>query len=418
MDARAGYELGWMFIDINAYFATVEQEERPELRGRPIGIVPVQAESTCCIAVSYEAKAYGIRTGLRVSAARALCPQLELVLARPRLYVEYHHRIKAAIERCVPVQQAMSCDEFACRLMGRECEVERAVEIAEAVKEEIRGVGRTIRCSIGIGPNRLLAKIAGEMQKPDGLTVLERRGLPQSLYGLELHRIPGIGRRMERRVHGAGVQTMEQLCALPRDAMKRIWGGVWGDRMWLWLRGEDFLEPAPPKVPQSLMRQHILPPNCRTYEQGRAVAIKLMHSTARKMRMQGLWASAIYLRVGYMGKRYAYDAHVNLVSCQDPYILQAHMIDLWNSSPSADRPADLTVALTGLTSEPPVELFETAPNARSKVVSSLDALNGRFGLNTVYFGSIHNVRKEAPTRVPFGPPPALSEFRDTADPED
>ncbi len=410
-------QVSWMFIDINAYFATVEQQERPELRGQPIGIVPVDAESTCCIAVSYEAKAHGIRTGLRVSAARVLCPHLQLVLARPRLYVEYHHRIKAAIERCVPVQQAMSCDEFACRLIGRECEVERAVAMAGAVKEEIRRVGRTIRCSIGLGPNRLLAKIAGEMQKPNGLTVLERQGLPHSLYGLELHSVPGIGRRMERRVRAAGVCTVEQLCGLSRDAMHRLWGGVWGDRMWLWLQGEDFLEPPPPKAPQSLMRQHILPPNCRTYERGRAVAIKLLHSTARKMRTHGLWASGMYLQIGYMGKRYAYDAHVPLVSCQDPYILQSHMIDLWNSSPSAQRPADLTVALTGLTSEPPTGLFETAPDARSRVASSVDGLNARFGLNTVYFGSIHDVRKEAPTRVSFGPPPALSEFKDTADPE-
>jgi DNA polymerase-4 len=88
----------------------------PELRGQPIAIVPIRVETQtgCCIAVSYQAKAYGVKTGFSVADAKLLCPHIILVEARPRLYVEYHHRIAAAIERCIPIQQVMSCDEFAC----------------------------------------------------------------------------------------------------------------------------------------------------------------------------------------------------------------------------------------------------------------------------------------------------------------
>ncbi len=110
----------WLFLDLNSYFASVEQQERPELRGRPIGIVPLVTEHTCCIAVSYEAKAYGVKTGVSLEDAKRLCPHIQLVEARPKLYVEYHHRIVEAVNSCIPVTNVMSVDEMACRLMGRE----------------------------------------------------------------------------------------------------------------------------------------------------------------------------------------------------------------------------------------------------------------------------------------------------------
>jgi DNA polymerase-4 len=150
-------------------FASIEQELRPELRGQPIAIVPirVEAQTGCCIAVSYQAKAYGVKTGFSVADAKLLCPHIILVEARPRLYVEYHHRIAAAIERCIPIQQVMSCDEFACQLLGRERTLLRATAIAYEIKRELRTVGITLRCSVGLAPNRLLAKIAGDMLAPE-----------------------------------------------------------------------------------------------------------------------------------------------------------------------------------------------------------------------------------------------------------
>jgi hypothetical protein len=242
------YEIGWLFADLNAFFASVEQELRPELRGQPIGIVPIEAETACCIAASYQAKAYGVKTGLRLDEALLLCPHLIVVQARPRLYVEYHHLIVAAIERCIPVQAVMSCDEFACQLIGRERHLRRAVDIAYSIKAELRTVGSTLRCSIGLAPNRLLAKVAGDMTKPDGLMIFERRHLPRALYGLKLGDIPGIGGRMEERIRAEGITTMRELCALPRERIHGIWGSVLGDRLWHWFRGVDFPTPVPPLI--------------------------------------------------------------------------------------------------------------------------------------------------------------------------
>ena len=149
----------WLFLDLNAYFASVEQQVRQELRGQPIAVIPIATKNTCCIAASYEAKAFGIKTGMSLAEAKALCPKILLVEARPKLYVEYHHRIIAAVERCVPVSSVVSIDEMACRLIGRERGLPNARVIALEVKAAIQEVGDWLRCSIGLAPNRLLAKL-------------------------------------------------------------------------------------------------------------------------------------------------------------------------------------------------------------------------------------------------------------------
>ena len=105
-------KINWLFVDLNSYFASVEQELVPELRRQPIGIIPIDADNACCIAASCQAKMYGGKTGCRALEAKELCPHIVLIPARPRLYVEFHHRIAAAIERCIPIQSVMSCDEL------------------------------------------------------------------------------------------------------------------------------------------------------------------------------------------------------------------------------------------------------------------------------------------------------------------
>src|SRR5690242_2569689 len=123
----------WLFFDLNSYFASVEQQEIPSLRNRPVGVVAVMADTTVCIAASYEAKAFGVQTGTMVREAKALCPGLKLVVARQDLYVVYHQKIKAAVESCVPVEAVMSIDEMICRLQGTQCHIENAVRLANKI---------------------------------------------------------------------------------------------------------------------------------------------------------------------------------------------------------------------------------------------------------------------------------------------
>src|ERR1700749_798670 len=120
--------LRWLFLDLNSYFASVEQELVPSLRGRPVAVVPVVADTTCCIAASYEAKTFGVKTGTQVGEAKRMCPGIELVEARHELYVDYHNRNVEAVETVVPVASVMSIDEIACRLVGRGQPLSAALE--------------------------------------------------------------------------------------------------------------------------------------------------------------------------------------------------------------------------------------------------------------------------------------------------
>ena len=185
--ASENIDLRWLFLDLNSYFASVEQQENPALRDRPVIVTPVASEGTCAIAASYEAKAFGIRTGTPVREARRLCPGVKAVMARHDVYVDYHHRIVDVIEQHMHVTKVCSIDEVACELLGRERQPDKAIAIARAMQADIlRKVGECMRSSVGIGPSVLLAKTGSDMQKPAGLTVLEFRDLPGKLLRLDL----------------------------------------------------------------------------------------------------------------------------------------------------------------------------------------------------------------------------------------
>ncbi|HEV2608362.1 MAG TPA: hypothetical protein VGT79_10320 [Xanthomonadaceae bacterium] len=153
-----------LFVDFDSCFASVEQYDDPRLRGRPVGVVPVVADSTCCLAASYEAKAVGVKTGTGVREAREKCPEIRLVLARPARYIELHHLLMRAIEDCIPHAKPLSVDEVPCYLIGRERKSENAEAIARSINQRLVDLGFSpaINCSIGIAPNRFLAKTASD----------------------------------------------------------------------------------------------------------------------------------------------------------------------------------------------------------------------------------------------------------------
>src|ERR1700726_1106108 len=144
----------WLFLDLNAFFASCEQQENPALRGRPVIVVQTPTDSACAIAASNAAKAFGIKTGTLVREARRLCPAVIPVQANHRLYTDYHNRILKAVDTCLPIEKVMSIDEMACRLMGTEREVPVARALALKVKRALHEqVGECLTCSIGIAPN-------------------------------------------------------------------------------------------------------------------------------------------------------------------------------------------------------------------------------------------------------------------------
>ena len=426
-DPTAGLHLNWLFVDLNSYFASVEQDDRPELRGRPVGVVPMLADTTCCIAASYEAKACGVKTGTIVADAKRMCPDLVLVEARHEIYVDYHHRIVEAVESCLPVTAVLSIDEMACRLMGRERPLLAAMELGRQVKARIlERVGPMMRSSVGLATNRYLAKVASDMEKPDGLVALPPDILPHALRQLTLRELPGIGARTEKRLNEKGIRTMEQLMALNCEQAGELWGSVWGERLWHWLQGEDF-DMAETEHMKSLSHQHVLGPEMRTPEKAWAVAHKLLHKAAMRLRAAGLWTSSIGLAIGFAVPRgngspvsrfgvptRGWKGEIRLSECQDNHTLIAALSRLWASRPSGaefEHPYFIGVHLNGLVPDRlhTLNLFEGTEDEqnRARLLATMDALNNKYGLSTLAPATMLTAFKAAPTRIAFHSIPDL-----------
>jgi DNA polymerase-4 len=422
--------VNWLFVDLNSYFASVEQQDRPELRGKPVGVVPMLADTTCCIAASYEAKAFGVRTGTIVADARRMCPDIVLVEGRHELYVEYHHRVVEAVESCLPVTAVCSIDEMACRLMGRERPLLAALDLARKVKARIRErVGENLRSSVGLATNRYLAKVASDMEKPDGLVALPLDILPQALHELSLRDLPGVGARTEKRLNERGIRTMDDLLALDCEQAGRLWGSVWGERLWHWLKGEDF-EMSETDHLKSISHQHVLAPDLRTSEKAWAVAHKLLHKAAMRLRSGGLWASSIGLAVGFAAPRGSnspgtpvsrfgvptrgWHGEVKLTECQDNQTLIAALRRLWQSQPKGTEyahPFFVGVQLGGLVPDRlhTLSLFDAldVEQGRTRLLAAMDALNHKYGLGTLAPATMLTAYKAAPTRIAFHSIPDL-----------
>jgi DNA polymerase-4 len=418
---ESGPHLNWLFVDMNSFFASVEQDARPELRGRPVAIVPMMADTTCCIAASYEAKAFGVKTGTVVAEAKRMCPGIALVEARHQIYVEYHHRIVEAVESCLPVTAVLSIDEMGCRLMGRERPLLAAMELGRQVKRRIlERVGPMIRSSVGLATNRYLAKVASDMEKPDGLVALPLDILPEALRQLTLRDLPGVGARMEKRLNEKGIRTMEELLALNREQAGELWGSVCGERLWHWLQGEDF-EMDEPEHLKSLSHQHVLAPEMRTPEKAWAVAHKLLHKAALRLRAAELWASGIRLAIGFAVPRgqqaptsrfgvptRGWKGELKLSECQDDLTLIAALRRLWESRPSGqdfERPYFIGVQLSGLVPGRlhTLNLFDATEEAesRTRLQAAMDALNNKYGLSTLAPATMLEAYRAAPTRIAF-----------------
>ncbi len=403
-------------VDFNSFFASCEQQERPELRGKPIGIVPVLAETTCCIAASYAAKARGVKVGTGIAEARALCPGIVIVPQRPALYIGYHRRLVEVIESCIHITEAKSIDEVECDLTATFAPREKAVAVARQIKERVaRHVGPCLTSSIGIAPNWLLAKLASDMEKPDGLVVLDDADIPQKLLALGLTDFCGIGPRMDHRLRAHGIDTVQKLYGATKAELRGVWGGVEGERMHARLRGENI--PLPQREHQTVGHSHVLPPFLRTETQSRAVLHRLLQKAAMRLRSIGHFAGGLTVFVGYRDGA-SWDEEIRINDTQDTLALTGALNRLWARRPSALRqrvPVKVGVVLNRLIpmrGHTP-DLFDHArETARERLHHALDTLNQTFGNGTVYYGSAFGVTDNAPMRIAFTriPTPELEEI--------
>jgi len=396
-----------------------------------VGVCGTMADTGALIAASYEAKALGVKTLTKVGEAKRLIPDIILVDGSHTVYSEFSHNIAKAVERVCPVAHTPSIDEMVCELMGRERNPPAARRIALDVKQAIKDdVGETLRCSIGMAPNRYLAKIASDMQKPDGLIGLLPSQLPRAIAHLDLRDLPGVGARTEARLNAKGITTMPELLALDRNGMHALWDSVWGDRLYHWLRGADTGDDGAPVdsgIQKSLGHSHVLGPEHRSPQGAWAVAHKLLHKAAMRLRMEKFHAATMSVTIKYsltreqQAKALAEQKKVKQHSsgiqqtgwgmearfrpAQDTLTLLEALQGCWKQAPQGpeyEKPFFVGVTMRNLIpdADVPVMLFEE-PGNRSQLSATMDKLNLKYGHTTLHFAGMLPARDSAPTRIAF-----------------
>jgi DNA polymerase-4 len=427
--AQAG--LKWLFLDLNSYFASVEQQDNPALRGKPVAVVPTMTDSTCAIAASYEAKAFGIKTGTKIYEAKKMCPNLICVEANHKKYVEYHHKILKATERCLPINKIWSVDEFDCLLLGREREPKNAIALADKIKNAIHEhVGEAIHCSIGIAPNSFLAKVGTEIEKPNGLVLLKPEELPGRLLDLKLTDLPGINVAMLARLNKAGIHNMEHLYNTSPKQCRAIWRSVQGERFWYWLHGYDV--PYQSTNPSMIGHSRMLDPKLRTFDKTRQMGRRLLFKACTRLRKKDLFAKNLVVKLTFLDRQ-RWVGFRDFPASQDPFTMMQHFDDIWRQfclecfgSATPNIPdhqrlfLKVSTLLHGLINEDQItnDLFETYlhQNADKKdkqfrLTTALDHLQQKYKQETVWLGVVpKTLAGDVGTKIAFNRVPDMKEF--------
>lgn len=409
--------LKWLFLDLNSYFASVEQQDNPALRGKAVAVVPMETDYTCAIAASYEAKLYGVKTGTMIGEAKRLCPPLVCVLARHDAYVKYHHLIVDEVGRHTPINKIWSVDELSSRLPMEKRSRATATALANRIREGIwRNVGQAINCSIGVAPNSFLAKVATDMKKPNGLIILEPENFKDALFGLRLTDFPGINVNMEARLKRAGIRTTEQFWNISPKHARAIWGSVGGEKFWYNVHGYDV--PDTETSRSMIGHSRILDPEHRKPEHARQVARRLTTKAATRLRREGFFARkfSLYVRVVDGPK---WGVEINLPPSQDSFAFLNTLDDFWAHMLADLKPhrlKKLSITMTGLVRHDEItdDLFirPTRQSKRNETLSVImDDINKKYGTEAIRLGITPKTRAgHLGTKIAFSRVPDLAEF--------
>ncbi|MEY4160669.1 MAG: hypothetical protein RLZZ136_1290 [Pseudomonadota bacterium] len=380
-----------LYLDFDGFFASVEQQLNPRLRGRPVGVIPYEGGGrTCIIAASREAKAAGVKSVMMVEEAKQICPDLILVPQQPAMYRRAHNALVAEIDSIVPVDAVKSIDELSCQL--DEAQRSDPDGVSAAIKRSIaQNIGPFITCSIGFAANRHLAKIACKVDKPDGLTIWHPQIMPQPLFQIPLADIPGVGKRMARRLAYAHIGSTQQLYEAQPKQLRALWRNVTGERLWYALHGYSI---TPPTTARGMFgHARVLPPDQRRLDDAERIARLLLTKAARRMRRAGFYCAGIALWVRTFDRSWSEQRSLPIVN--DDSALLRGLSQLWTGLKGA-MPASQRIMRVGVT------LFDLSPSSQrqldwlegddqdrqrwERVGTAIDALNTRYAATVVSVG--------------------------------
>ncbi|TNF53550.1 DNA polymerase IV [bacterium] len=376
-----------MHVDMNAFFASVEQQCNPRLRGRPIAVIGSN-KRTVITTASYEARAFGVKTGMNVYEGKKQCPGLIFVIGNNSKYVDASTRIISILRDYTPQVEVFSIDEAFLDVTCSLVLFQGAENIAFLIKKRIKDtLGLT--CSIGIAPNKLLAKLASDMEKPDGLVVIMKKDVTALLETVPVGELCGIGRKLEIYLNEMGIKTCGDLGRYPVMVLKRRFGII-GERLHEMGLGIDNSPVSPMENEdevKSVGHSMTLPRDVHDMQDIRKYLLQLSEMVGRRARRYGYRGRTVILTVRYrdfttFSRRLSIQHHIN--NSLDIY---RTILRVFGSIRLKQAVRLLGVSLTGLARYSQIPLFAEY-GREDRRVESMDRINDRYGEFTITYGAL------------------------------
>lgn len=390
-----------LLVDLDAFFASVEQLDHPEWRGKPVivggdpdkrGVV-----STC----SYEARRYGVRSAMPSYTAQKLCPDAIWTHGHFARYREVSNQVMDIIRDETPLVQQVSIDEAFADISPTRANTEHPIVVAQRIQQRVAELGVT--CSIGLGTTKSVAKIASEVDKPRGLTIVFPGTEQQFLADFPVRAVSGIGASAEAKLHSMGIKTLSQLAVMDAEELRGVFG-VAAEMMLTRARGEDASEVTTEREVKSVSHEVSFATDLETRDEIEASLTTLVTQVGRRLRMKGLAGTTLTLKVRF-ADRSVHSAQMHLDAPSDDDIeLRPKLSMLLDRIWAPGRKVRLLgVGVSGFGKEPEGQqaLFELDKVAsaedenlliedeekRRSLLSTFDALKDKFGEDSVRFGS-------------------------------
>ena len=377
-----------LHIDMNAFFASVEERCNPALRGKPIAVIG-SSKRTVVTTASYEARKYGVKTGMNRYEAMRLCPRLIFVIGDNTKYVDASLRILEILKGFSPRVEAYSIDEAFVDMTGTALLFGPAEGIALEIKRRIMG-DTGLTASIGIAPNKLLAKLASDMQKPDGLVVIGEGDVRGVLEGLPVEELWGIGPRLTCHLAAMGIRTCGELGRAPASALRRRFGVI-GERLKAMGEGVD----ESPVIPigeeaeaKSVGHSMTLPTDVSESDELKRHILKLSGMVGARARRYGLKGGKVSLTLRYPDF-YTFSRQKSVPApTNDTGRICDYASAILSSLKLRDAVRLVGVAISGLVKEErQMPLFDEE-RRREALLKAVDAVNSRFGDFTLTWGTL------------------------------
>ncbi|MDF1743179.1 MAG: DNA polymerase IV [Gimesia sp.] len=286
-----------LHVDMDAFYASIEERDHPELKRGPI-IVGGQAEHRGVVsAANYVAREYGVHSAMPMKTARQLCPHAHYFPVRMKDYAEVSHSIQNIFRKYTPLVEPLSLDEAFLDVSGSQLLFGSGPDIAVSIKQEIKESLNLI-ASVGVAPNKFLAKIASDAEKPDGMVIVEPDSIHEFLDPLPISRVWGIGKVASKRFANLGVQTIAQLRALDAKLLCELFGEQ-GQHLWELSRGIDDRSVISDRQAKSISRETTFSQDVTDVEVLKTVLIELVEDVARRLRKNELRGKTIHLKIRY-----------------------------------------------------------------------------------------------------------------------